>query len=102
VTAAEATRSTASVTVQLDGFDNTRSANGLSFSFFDTAGNTLAGPIATNGGADFQAYFQGSETGGSFMLLAVFPVTGDPARIASFQASVANQAGTTTTARTSF
>jgi len=102
VTTAEATRSTASVTVQLDGFDNTRTAAGLTFSFFDTAGNTLATPISANGGPEFQAYFQDSETGGSFLLLAVFPVSGDPAQIASFQASVANQAGTTTTARTPF
>jgi len=102
VTAAEATRTTASVVVQLNGFDNTRSAAALTFTFFDSTGNTLAGPIAADGGPAFQSYFQGSETGGTFMLQAVFPVTGDTTRIASFQASLINQAGTTTTARTSF
>jgi hypothetical protein len=102
VTTAEATRSAASVTLELDGFDNTRTAAALTFSFFDTAGNTLAGPIAADGGPAFQAYFQSSETGGTFALRAVFPVSGDPAQIASFEASVANQAGTTTTARTPF
>ena len=97
-----ATRLADSVTIQLGGFDNTRTAGALTFSFFDSAGNTLAGPIATDGSAAFQAYFQGTQTGGSFGLQAVFPVTGDTARIASFTASVANQAGTTTTARTPF
>jgi hypothetical protein len=102
VTTAEATRSAASVAVQLSGFDNTRTAAALTFAFFDAAGNMLAGPIAADAGSAFQSYFQGSDTGGSFMLRAVFPVTGDPARIVAFVASVANQAGLTTTARTPF
>ena len=102
LTTAEATRSAGSVTVQLDGFDNTRTAAALSFTFFDAAGAPIAGPIDADGGPAFQTYFGGSNTGGNFALQAVFPVTGDPARIASFAASVANQAGTTTTARTPF
>ncbi|HUI81375.1 MAG TPA: choice-of-anchor D domain-containing protein [Bryobacteraceae bacterium] len=102
LTTAAASRSAGAITVQLDGFDNTRTAGALTFSFFDASGNTLTGPIAVDGGPAFQAYFQDSETGGSFGLQAVFPVTGDPARIAFFTANVANQAGTTTTARTPF
>ena len=102
VTAAVATRSAASVAVQLDGFDNTRTAAALTFAFFDTAGTPIAGPIPADGGPAFAAYFGGTNTGGSFLLRAVFPVTGNPAQITSFQASVANQAGITTTARTPF
>jgi hypothetical protein len=102
ITTAGATRSAGSVTVQLDGFDNTRTAAALTFSFFDATGAPIAGPIDADGGPAFQTYFGGSNTGGDFALQAVFPVTGDPARIASFAASIANQAGTTTTARTPF
>lgn len=102
VTAAEATRSTGSVAVQLNGFDNTRTAAALTFSFFDAAGNPLAGPLDADGGPAFQAYFGGSNSGGSFLLRAVFPITGDPARIAFFEASIANESGTTTIARTPF
>jgi len=102
VTSAQATRSSGVVTVALDGFDNTRTAGALTFSFFDQAGNILAGPITANGAPAFQMYFQQSQTGGSFALEATFPVTGDPTQIASFQATVANQAGLTTTARTPF
>jgi hypothetical protein len=102
LTTAGATRSAASITVRLDGFDNTRTAAALRFSFFDTAGAVLAGPLPADAGPAFQTYFGGSDTGGSFVLEAVFPVTGDPARIASFTASLDNQAGTTTTARTTF
>ncbi len=102
VTAAVATRSGANVVVQLSGFDNTRTAAALTFKFFDTAGNPIAGSIPADGGPAFEAYFGGTDTGGSFLLRAVFPVTGDPAQITSFQANVANQAGITTTARTPF
>jgi hypothetical protein len=99
---AEATRSTASVAIQLNGFDNTRTAAALTFTFFDAAGNPIAGPIRADAGPAFQVYFGGSDMGGSFSLRALFPVTGDSARITAFEASIANQAGMTTTPRTPF
>ena len=102
LTTVAATRSKAAVTVQLSGFDNTRTAGALTFSFFDAGGNILAGPISADGGPAFQTYFHTSPTGGGFGLEAVFPVGGDPARIKSFTASVTNLAGTTTTAQTPF
>jgi hypothetical protein len=101
VTAVQGVRSTSSVEVDLTGFDNTRTAGALSFTFFDANGNEVAPPVAADGKSVFASYFQ-SSAGGTFALKAVFPVAGSTSQIASFQASVTNSAGTTTTAITSF
>jgi hypothetical protein len=98
---AQGVRSTGSIEVDLTGFDNTRTAGPLSFTFFDANGNEIAAPIQANGSADFAAYFQNS-AGGTFELKAVFPVVGNTSQIASFQAVVTNSAGNATTARTNF
>jgi Abnormal spindle-like microcephaly-assoc'd, ASPM-SPD-2-Hydin len=101
VTAAQGERSTGSIEVDLTGFDNTRTAGALSFTFFDSSGNPIGSPIQANGSSQFASYFQNS-AGGSFELKAVFPVQGDTSQIAAFQAAITNSAGTTTTARTNF
>jgi hypothetical protein len=96
-------RSAASVRVQVTGFDNTRTAGPLTFTFFDAAGNAIApGAISTNATATFASYFQNSGLGGVFLLTAVFPVTGDPSQVIAFQVQIANSAGTAQTARTVF
>jgi hypothetical protein len=101
VTAAQAARQTGSIEVRITGFDNTRGATALAFTFFDAAGNTLApGAIQADASAAFATYFQGSATGGAFLLTAVFPVAGDASRVAAFEARIANSAGATVTART--
>jgi hypothetical protein len=101
LTAVQGVRSSGSVEVDLTGFDNTRTAGALTFTFFDANGNELVAPIQADGSSEFAAYFQNS-AGGTFELKAVFPVAGDTSQIASFQAVVANSAGNATTARTSF
>lgn len=101
VTAAQGIRSTSTVEVDLTGFDNTRTAGALSFTFYDAEGNAIAPPVQANGGSDFAAYFQNS-AGGTFELRAVFPVVGDTSQIAAFQATVTNSSGTATTTRTNF
>jgi|SRR5579871_273903 len=99
----QGTRSASGIEVDLTGFDNTRTAGSLSFSFFDGAGTPIApGAIQADASAAFSQFFQGSNLGGSFVLRALFPVTGDASRIASFQAAITNSAGTATTARTVF
>jgi hypothetical protein len=50
--------------------------------------------------SDFTRFFQSSDAGGNFQLRAEFPVTGDPARIASFEITFTSPAGPTTSART--
>lgn len=101
VTAAQGVRSAGSVEVDLTGFDNTRTAGTLSFTFYDAAGNAIAAPVQANGSSSFASYFQ-SSAGGTFELKAVFPVLGDISQIAAFQAAVTNVAGTSTTVRTNF
>jgi Abnormal spindle-like microcephaly-assoc'd, ASPM-SPD-2-Hydin len=100
-TNAQGTISPSSVQVQVTGFDNTRSAGQLSFTFYDDNGNMIApGAITANAGSAFAQYFATS-AGGNFELTAVFPVTGDTTVITYFQASITNSEGTSATARTS-
>ena len=101
VTGAQGVRSTSAVEVDLTGFDNTRTAGALSFTFYDTEGNAIAPAIQADGSASFASYFQNA-AGGTFELKAVFPVLGNTSQIKSFQAVVTNSAGAATTARTSF
>jgi hypothetical protein len=96
VTAAQGVRSTGTVEVDLTGFDNTRTAGALQFTFYDASGNEIAAPIQANGSSSFAAYFQNS-AGGTFELKAIFPVLGDTSQIAAFQAVVTNSAGTAAT-----
>jgi hypothetical protein len=101
VTAAQGVRSAGTVEVDVTGYDNTRSAGALSFTFFDAAGNALGPAIQADGSAGFTSYFRNA-AGGTFDLKAVFPVTGDTSLIRAFQAVVTNSAGASTATRTSF
>jgi hypothetical protein len=103
ITAVQGVRSTASVQVQVTGFDNTRTAGLLAFTFFDAAGNSIApGAIGANATATFASYFQNSSLGGVFLLTAVFPVTGNPSQIGAVQIQITDSAGIAQTARTAF
>jgi hypothetical protein len=102
VTAAQGVRSPGAIEVDLTGFDNTRTAGPLAFTFYDANGNAIGlGAIQADGSASFAQYFQNA-AGGTFALKAVFPVVGDATQIKAFQAVVTNSAGAATTARTSF
>ena len=103
VAAVTGTRQTAGVSVNVTGFDNTRSAGMLSFTFYDSAGNViLPGAIGYDSTAAFSNYFAGSGDGGQFALSAYFPVNGNPSQVGGFTVQLVNSAGTATTARTSF
>ena len=102
VTAVQGVRSPGTIEVDLTGFDNTRTAGPLAFTFFDAAGKAMGtGAILADGTASFAAYFQNA-AGGAFALQAVFPVVGDTTQIAAFEAAVTNSAGAATTARVNF
>jgi len=102
VTAAQGVLSPGAIEVDLTGFDNTRSAGQLSFTFYDPSGKVIGpGAISADGTALFAAYFQTS-AGGTFKLKAVFPAAGNFSQIAEFQAAVTNSAGSATTTRISF
>lgn len=98
---ASGARASGALTLQITGFDNTRSAGSLSFTFYDGAGNALP-PSPIQASADFAGFFQTSELGGLFLLKAVFPVNGDPSQVAAFEMQMTNAAGTASTGRTNF
>jgi hypothetical protein len=103
VAAVTGARQTSGVSVNVTGFDNTRTAGMLSFTFYDSAGNVIApGAIGYDSKAAFSSYFAGSDDGGQFALEAYFPVNGDPSSVSGFTVQLVNSAGTATTARTSF
>jgi hypothetical protein len=103
ITSVQGVRSATAVEVRVTGFDNTRTAGLLTFTFFDAASNAVApGAIRADATASFASYFRDSGLGGVFLLRAVFPVTGDPAQVGAFQVQIVNSAGTGQTARTVF
>ena len=103
ITLAQGVRSATGVEVRVTGFDNTRTAGPLTFTFFDAAGNAVApGAIHADAAPGFASYFQNSGLGGVFLLTADFPVTGNPSQVGAFQVQIANSAGTAPTARTTF
>ena len=86
-----------SINVAFSGFDNTYSASQLAFTFYDITGKALPqGAIDVNATTLFQQYFSTTQVGGSFQVLATFPVTGNQAEIGFVTAQVANSLGTTT------
>jgi ASPM-SPD-2-Hydin domain-containing protein len=87
-----------SLNVAFSGFDNTYSASQLAFTFYDLTGKALPqGVINADAGSAFQQYFATTQAGGSFALLATFPVTGNGAEIGFVTVQIANSIGTTTT-----
>jgi len=95
---------TANVQLQVNGWDNTRSASQLVFSFFDSSGNAIApGNITAtevyfNGlelptATAFQQYFAGSDMAGVFGLSAFFPVNGDSSQVVAAVVEITNSAG---------
>jgi hypothetical protein len=92
-----AIRELGSLEVSFSGFDNTYSASQLAFTFYDLNGNALPqGVITVDATTDFQQYFSTTQAGGSFAVLATFPVTGNTAEIGYVTAQVTNSLGATT------
>jgi hypothetical protein len=101
VDSARSLRSATSIEVEVTGFDTSRSASGLSFTFYDGAGNVVApGKIHADIETAFCQYFAATDFGGIFTLRAVFPVFGNVLKIVAFEAELANSFGTTRTVRT--
>jgi hypothetical protein len=86
-----------SINVAFAGFDNTYSASQIAFTFYDTTGKALPqGAIDVDATAAFQQYFSSTQAGGTFQVLAQFPVSGNEAEIGWVTAQVTNSLGTTT------
>jgi hypothetical protein len=91
----EAARAGTGLEVRVTGFDNTRTAGPLAFTFYDKSGAPIPpGTIRVDGSADFGRFFQASELGGLFQLKAAFPVTGDASGIDSVEVELENSTGT--------
>ncbi len=87
-----------SLNVACSGFDNTYSASQLAFTFYDLTGKVLPqGVINADAASAFQQYFATTQAGGSFALLATFPVTGNSAKIGFVTVQITNSIGATTT-----
>lgn len=92
-----------SLEVTINGFDNTRGISQITFTFFDVSGATVApGAIRVDVAEAFRRYFAEGGSGGTFLLRAVFPVTGGGERIQTVQAELANPAGTARAGPASF
>ena len=92
-----AVRQFGAINVAFSGFDNTYSASQLQFTFYDLKGLALSqGAISVDAASQFQQYFATTQAGGSFALLAAFPVSGDTTQIGYVMAELTNSAGTIT------
>ena len=92
-----------SLNVSFGGFDNTYSASQLAFTFYDTAGLPLPqGAMGVNAASAFHTYFSTSTAGGTFQVLAVFPVTGSTTLIGFVTAQITNSQGTSTALKIPF
>ena len=101
LTEVSASRGAGTIEVRLTGFDNTRTAGPVVYTFYDAAGNALPA-IAVDNTADFARHFAASDAGGWFALRAVFPVSGDSSAIREFAVEMRNAAGNTASGRIRF
>jgi hypothetical protein len=101
--ATQAQRTSAGLDLRVTGFDNTRTASKITFTFFDQGGTTLSpGAITVDSSAAFQQFFAASDLGGVFALHAFIPVMGNPAQVAAVEVKFTNAAGTAQTGRLRF
>jgi hypothetical protein len=100
---ASANRRTGFIDVSLSGFDNTRTAGKFSFAFYDASGRAVQpGAIPVDWTQSFASYFQSSTVGGSFLMRASFPTTGDTSQVTEVEVQMTNSAGTTKTSKITF
>jgi hypothetical protein len=93
ISSSQAARQSGALTVRVAGFDNTRSAASLIFTFLDSAGAELARqPFDARD--LFAGHFRDPGAGGQFVLEARFPVSGDSSRIRAVRVEVVNLVGT--------
>ncbi|HOQ44209.1 MAG TPA: choice-of-anchor D domain-containing protein [Bryobacteraceae bacterium] len=94
IDSARGIRAASTIELTLGGFDNTRTAGQLAFTFRDRGGQALgSGAIHADASAAFAHHFETANVGGLFFLRAVFPVTGAIAQIDSVDVEMRNSAG---------
>jgi hypothetical protein len=103
IDSASATRRAGNLDVTFTAYDNTRTAGRMSFTFYDTSGRMIQpGAIRADWSDSFASYFRFSKVGGSFVLRATFPVSGDTSLIGGVEVEITNSVSTTRTERISF
>jgi hypothetical protein len=100
IASATAQLSSPNIVVTINGYDNTYSVGQLSFTFYDTKGNSIPpGAISVDASYEFHQYFfTNDKAGGAFGLQATFPVrNGDAGQVGSVSVTLNNSAGPATT-----
>jgi hypothetical protein len=93
-----AVRLLGSLNVSFGGFDNTYSASQIAFTFYDLNDLPLPqGAIDVDAASSFHQYFSTTTDGGTFQVLAEFPVTGSTALIGFVTAQITNSQGASIT-----
>ena len=96
-------RAAREIEVEIRGFDNSRSARELTFTFYDTQGRPLAGqPIRADVAEAFRRYFESTTVGGMFALTARFPVSGDPSLVGAVEVQFTSAPGPSAKRRIAF
>lgn len=91
------------LTVQLKGFDNTRSMNAVAFTWFHKDGSTIGGtPLVSVVESLMANYFRTYQSGSGWVAQFSFPVGGSPENVTGLQIEAFNSAGSTKTQRVSF
>lgn len=87
-----------STVLTIQGYDNTRSLSSIAFTFHTASGAVVSpGTMTVDVTQNFASYFQTNpQIGGSFVLTATFPVTGDISQVSSVTTVLTNSAGATT------
>lgn len=101
VDSTRAIRGASSLELQISGFDASRTASRVTFTFYDREGKVVhPGAIPVEAGQAFRQYFEASDFGGLFLLRAVFPVIGNGLRIVSYEIEMMNGHGSARVSRT--
>jgi hypothetical protein len=88
--------------ITIVGADNTYSTGPMSFSFFDTSGNSM-GSSSADFTSMFKTYYGAVASAGStFTALVTFPVTGSAATIGTVTVTLTNAAGVANTGSLTF
>jgi hypothetical protein len=102
VTAAASNQITGQLDIELVGFDNTYSAGGMTFTFFDANNNMIGTPVTANFASNFQGYFAMYTSGSSFLANISFPVQGNALLISTVTVALNNNTGQAQTGTLTF
>ncbi len=81
---------TSQIALAVTGYDNTRSAKQVKFTFYDGSSRVLGSTLSADVTSAFAKYFENPEQGGLFVLRAVFPISGDASVVDSVQVEFTN------------